>query len=103
MNRFEILLVEEIPRLRRYARGLCGDIHQADDLVQECLARAISRRRLWIGHKGMRPWLFTILHNIFINTLRHAGDTQLFSSTDEYSESAVTVDDAETLCSLSDF
>ncbi|MDH3389306.1 MAG: hypothetical protein OEN02_15555, partial [Gammaproteobacteria bacterium] len=47
MSRFETLIVEEIPALRRYARALCGDFSEADDLVQECLSRAVSRRKLW--------------------------------------------------------
>ncbi|MBS1236138.1 MAG: polymerase subunit sigma-24 [Proteobacteria bacterium] len=34
------LFDEHIPRLRRYARALTNDRSQADDLVQECLARA---------------------------------------------------------------
>ena len=103
MNRFEIQLVEAIPALRRYARALCHDPHQADDLVQECLARAISRRRLWISQKGMRPWLFTILHNIFVNTLRQTREFQSFSDSDEFSPALISADDSETLITLSDF
>jgi len=67
MERFERLVVEQIPRLRRYARALTGDRGSADDLVQETLARAMSRRRLWLREKGTRPWLFTIMHNLFVN------------------------------------
>ena len=103
MNRFEILLVEEIPSLRRYARALSGDISLADDLVQECLVRAVSRRRLWISQKGMRPWLFTMLHNIFVNTLRHANNKQIFAMIEDYESIALSEDDAETLSVMSDF
>ena len=72
MDRFERLLIEEIPRLRRYARALTGDPSQADDLVQECLERAISRRRLWLASRQLRPWLLTIMHNLHANEVRRA-------------------------------
>lgn len=103
MNRFEQQLVKTIPLLRRYARALCNDSHQADDLVQECLARAISRRRLWVSNKGMRPWLFTILHNIFVNTLRHTREMQVFHDDDEFSSTLVGGEEADTLSTLSEF
>jgi RNA polymerase sigma-70 factor (ECF subfamily) len=70
MERFDELVIEEIPRLRRYARALTGDAVRADDLVQDCLERAWSRRFLWIRHRGIRPWLFTIMHNIFVNDIK---------------------------------
>ena len=103
MSRFENLLVEEIPALRRYAWALSGDSNQVDDLVQECLARAISRRKLWISQKGIRPWLFTILHNIFVNTLRRAGNAPIAGSIEDYENSAVSTSKADAMCTLSDF
>ena len=63
-------LVAEIPRLRRYARGLTGDAAAADDLVQDCLERALSRFHLWRRGSNLRAWLFTILHNIHANEVR---------------------------------
>ena len=52
-----------IPRLRRYARALVHDSVAADDLVQDCLARAIAKIHLWQEGSDLRAWLFTILHN----------------------------------------
>ncbi len=63
-----------IPNLRRYARALTRDREQADDLVQDCLERALSRRHLWNEGGNTRAWLFTIMHNI------HANDTRRNSS-----------------------
>ena len=37
----------ELPRLRRYARALVRDVVDADDLVQECLTRALAKLDLW--------------------------------------------------------
>jgi RNA polymerase sigma-70 factor (ECF subfamily) len=63
-------LADHIIALRRYAHALLGDRIEADDLVQECLARALSRAHLWRPGSDLRAWLFTILHNIHVNNLR---------------------------------
>ena len=60
-------LLAAIPRLRRYARVLTGDAARADDLVQETLARGWEKRRLWAAGTDLRAWLFTIMHNVFVN------------------------------------
>ncbi len=62
-------LVAAIPRLRRYARVLTGDSTRADDLVQDTLARAWEKRRLWRAGSDLRAWLFTIMHNVHVNQL----------------------------------
>ncbi len=59
-----------VPALRRYARALTRNIDHADDLVQDCLERAISRRGLFRPSGPMRPWLFTILVNLHRNARR---------------------------------
>ncbi len=60
----------EIPRLRRFARAMVRDSTLADDLVQECLERALSRLHLWRPGSNLRAWLFTILRNLHINGIR---------------------------------
>src|SRR6202040_2088394 len=62
----------EIPRLRRYARALARDVAAADDLVQDCLARALGKLHLWQDGTDLRAWLFTILHNQYVNQVRRA-------------------------------
>lgn len=54
-----------VPALRRYARALLRDRSEADDLVQDCLVRALSRIETRLGEGDIRPWLFTIMHNLF--------------------------------------
>lgn len=54
-----------IPALRRYAHSLVRDRDGAEDLVQDCLERALSRRRYWRGDGPVRAWLFRILLNRF--------------------------------------
>lgn len=65
-------MVAQIPALRRYARALTGDPWAADDLVQDTLERACSKWRLWLVGSNLRAWLFSVMHNLFINQLRHS-------------------------------
>jgi len=60
-------IVAALPRLRRYARVLTGDVHRADDLVQDTLMRAWDKRRLWRAGSDLRAWLFAIMHNVHVN------------------------------------
>src|SRR5262245_49962363 len=58
-----------IPALRRYARALLRDRTAADDLVQDCLERAISRWHQRHADGDARPWIFAILHNLAMTQL----------------------------------
>jgi RNA polymerase sigma-70 factor (ECF subfamily) len=51
-------LVAQIPRLHRYAQALTRDIIAADDLVQDCLERAVSKSHLWQEGTNLRAWLY---------------------------------------------
>jgi RNA polymerase sigma-70 factor (ECF subfamily) len=63
------LIVPYIPNLRRYARALIGDREGADDLVQDTLERAVRKFHLW-KPGDLRAWLFSIMHNVFVNQLK---------------------------------
>ncbi len=65
-------LTAHIPSLRRYARALTGDAWTADDLVQDTLERACSKWRLWLAGSDLRAWLFTLMHNLYVNQVRRA-------------------------------
>ncbi len=69
-EKFGTLLEEQIPRLRRYARSLTRDIVRADDLVQDCLCRAVQKCHLFQPDTNLRAWLFTILHRQHVNNVR---------------------------------
>lgn len=70
MSDHESPITQHIPRLRRYARALTGERSAADDLVQDTLERALSRFHLWRQGSDLRAWLFTIMHNIYVNQVR---------------------------------
>jgi RNA polymerase sigma-70 factor (ECF subfamily) len=44
----------------------------ADDLVQECLTRALTKLDLWREGTNLQGWLFTILHNEYVNQVRYS-------------------------------
>jgi RNA polymerase sigma-70 factor, ECF subfamily len=60
-----------LPRLRRYALALTHDPVDAEDLVQDCFARALGKLHLWKADTDLRAWLFTILHHEHVNRIRH--------------------------------
>lgn len=60
-------LERQIPALRRYAFALARNSAEADDLVQDCLERALSRWSLRRADGDLRAWLFAILRNQFVN------------------------------------
>lgn len=82
------LLIAEIPHLRRYARALLRDPERADDLVQNCLERALSRFHLWQPDRRLRPWLFTIMHNLHVSGMRYHGSRPALVELDETAPSA---------------
>ena len=81
--------VPHIPRLRRYARALTGERTRADDLVQDTLERALIKLHLWQPGSDMRAWLFTLMHNVFINQLRAQSARSTVELDDEAAQVAV--------------
>ena len=78
----EASLTEQIPYLRRYAAVLCRDRDRADDLVQECLLRAIDNIQQFQPGTNLRAWLFTILRNAYLNHCRRDQRYQISSLDD---------------------
>jgi len=70
MDDMMALIEPSIPSLRRYARSLVRDASEADDLVQDCLERAIGRWGQRRKTSDARSWLFSILHNLAISRWR---------------------------------
>lgn len=71
-------LVALLPSLRRYALSLCRRADLADDLVQTAVERAFTARAARDPSLDLRPWLFRILRNAFIDETRRSatrGDT----------------------------
>jgi RNA polymerase sigma-70 factor (ECF subfamily) len=59
-----------LPALRGYARNLMRNREMAEDLVQDCLERVVTR---WSERKSIestRSWMFAIVHNLAVNRLK---------------------------------
>jgi RNA polymerase sigma-70 factor, ECF subfamily len=82
MDQAKRAIAGEIPRLRRYARALSGSDVEADDLVQETLTRALAHIGQWQTDESPRKWLFSILHNHFIDGVRRTMRRPLHLSID---------------------
>jgi RNA polymerase sigma-70 factor (ECF subfamily) len=72
-------ITAQIPHLRRYSRALMGDRVAADDLVQDTLERAWRRFGLWRRGSDLRAWLFTIMHNLYVNQRKVTSHVQRHS------------------------
>jgi RNA polymerase sigma-70 factor (ECF subfamily) len=81
-----------IPALRRYAWSLLRNGHDADDLVQDCLVRALDRGATEPPISAVRPWLFTIMHNLFISRWRTMRRRGAVVSSDAAEAAEVAVD-----------
>ena len=77
-------LIEHIPALRRYALFLSQDRDRADDLVQECLTRAIANLDRFQHGTNLRAWLLAILRNYYFNNdIRRGGRERQWASEEE--------------------
>jgi RNA polymerase sigma-70 factor (ECF subfamily) len=69
---FQRDLLAELPHLRRFARALAGDAALADDLVQDCVERALKKQHLYDVARPLRAWLYAILRNIHVSQWRQS-------------------------------
>ena len=85
MNDMLLQVEPLIPALRRYARALLRNPTAADDLVQDCLERAVSH---WQQQRegNARSLLFTILHNLAVNQFRQSASRGRHVTIDETNE-----------------
>jgi RNA polymerase sigma-70 factor (ECF subfamily) len=80
---FRTDLAGEIPYLRRFARALAGDAALADDLVQDCIERALNKSHLYDPVRPLRAWLYAVLRNIFVSSLRRDRRSGVVKTIDE--------------------
>lgn len=61
-----------VPALRRFAWSLTRDADEADDLVQDCLERALGAWHRRRAEGDLRAWLFAILYNHHVSGRRRS-------------------------------
>ena len=67
---FKNALIAHLPVLRRYATALCGNVSMGDDLVQDCVERALKQSNQLRDLSKISSWLRSILHNLFVDEVR---------------------------------
>ena len=63
-------LVQLLPRMRRFARGLARDGADGDDLCQATIERALKSSQQWHGGTRLDAWVYTIMRNIWVDQVR---------------------------------
>lgn len=66
-------IVALLPRLRRFARTIARHTHDADDLVQVTVERALLRYEQWRPETRLESWMFSIMKNAWIDEVRSRG------------------------------
>lgn len=69
-QQFVSALVTHLPALRRYAVGLAGNFTLADDLVQDCIERALRQSAQLREQHSLSAWLRRILRNLYLDEVR---------------------------------
>jgi RNA polymerase sigma factor (sigma-70 family) len=70
---FDRELVAMLPRLRRFAHSLSQNGTDADDLTQATIERALRSRTQWQAGTRLDSWLYRIMRNLWIDTMRSRG------------------------------
>ncbi len=75
-----------LPRLRRFARGLTGNVADADDIVQSACEKALGSASQWANGTRLDSWLYRIIHTVWLDELRrrrHRNGTGLDEAVEE--------------------
>ena len=77
-------IVAALPRLRRFARAITRNLHDADDLMQLSIERALLRYEQWRPDSKFESWMFGVMRNAWIDEVRSRGRrNRLFTSAEE--------------------
>jgi RNA polymerase sigma-70 factor (ECF subfamily) len=89
-------IVGHLPRLRRFARSLARNPHDADDLVQIAVERALLRIGQWRPGSNLLSWLFGIVRNAWVDEARSRGRRdRLFAPEDAAADIGKRTNDTE--------
>lgn len=83
---FERGLQDCLPRLRRFAHGLCRHTADAEDLTQMTAERALLSRDQWVPGTRLDSWLFRIMRNLWIDTARSRSRKAAYEAPPEAAE-----------------
>jgi RNA polymerase sigma-70 factor (ECF subfamily) len=84
---FEAGLTQLLPRLRRFAHALARNPADADDLTQAAIERALRSREQWQPGTRLDSWLYRIMRNLWIDTVRARGRKERHEAPEEAAQS----------------
>src|SRR5258707_13653036 len=77
---FEHEIAAMLPRLRRFAHALSRNGSDADDLTQAAIERALRSKAQWLPGTRLDSWLFRIMPNLWIDTVRSRSPRERFEA-----------------------
>ena len=80
---FERDLTQLLPRLRRFAHALSRNPADSDDLTQATVERALRSREQWEPGSRLDSWLYRIMRNLWIDTVRSRGRREAHEAPEE--------------------
>ena len=83
---FDRQLAALLPRLRRFAHALCRNTAEADDLTQSSVERALRSREQWQPGTRLDSWLYRIMRNLWVDTVRARARKEKFEAAPEETE-----------------
>lgn len=63
-------MIEALPKLRRFAHGLCQNAAMAEDVFQDACEKAIRSIDQWDPKTRLDSWMFKIVRNTFLDLVR---------------------------------
>lgn len=69
---FSDILVETLPKIRRFSRSLTGNASDGDDLAQETVTVALSKQHKWTPGTRFDSWMYKIAQNLHVSGLRRS-------------------------------
>jgi RNA polymerase sigma-70 factor, ECF subfamily len=97
-------MVALLPRMRRFAIGLAGNVNDADDLLQSAVEKALVKISQFERGTRLESWLFRIIQTTWIDSRRRAYRREVGMEAEviEHLPSAAPHDESETRYSLTD-
>ena len=70
MDKLTSKIVGMESELRHFALKLTADQDSANDLVQDCMLKALDNKEKFVHAQNFKGWMYTIMRNLFINNYR---------------------------------
>ena len=97
---FEDELTALLPRMRRFAHTLSRNGTDADDLTQMTIERALRSKAQWQPGTRLDSWVYRIMRNLWIDTVRSRSRKERFEAPEEEAEALGEESNLETVIDL---